>query len=82
MTRSLGTDKALEVDTGSIELTEGMAFLLCSDGLSNMVHDVNIMQIINKKLTPDQKVDALVDLANKNGGKDNISLIILTETEQ
>jgi len=77
MTRALGTEADLLVDTGNAVLAGDTVVLLCSDGLSNMVTDAEIMEILNKDISADAKADALIELANKNGGKDNISLIII-----
>ena len=50
--------------------------MICSDGLSNMVDESNITKILKRKRTPAKKVDELIDLANANGGIDNISVIV------
>ena len=51
---------------------------MCSDGLSDMITDDEILKIAsNKEITTDQKVDCLIQRANDNGGKDNIAVIII-----
>lgn len=77
LTRALGTDSQVSVDTGVIDLPEDGKLMICSDGLSNMVTDGEILSIINNN-TPEAAVDALVELALQNGGSDNISLIIIS----
>ena len=51
--------------------------LMCSDGLSNMVDNVEIQRIIEKPVAAEQTVKALVAAANDNGGMDNIAVIII-----
>ena len=51
--------------------------LLCSDGLTNMVEDYEIKKIVNKNERIEDAVRALIDQANENGGKDNISAILI-----
>ena len=54
-------------------------YLICSDGLYNMVEDNKIKKILDEKITIKEKADKLVNLANDNGGFDNISVILLEE---
>lgn len=54
--------------------------MLCSDGLTNMVEDEEILEIVRKNSSIEEAAGALVDTANKNGGKDNIS-VVLAEIE-
>jgi protein phosphatase len=79
LTRALGTDIKLDVDTGSINISEGVktALLICSDGLSDMLTDESILEIMNRDITADEKGDILLEKALENGGRDNISLIII-----
>jgi len=60
-----------------ITLNKGDGLLLCTDGLWQMIPDIEIEQIIAKYSHPQHAVDELVELANKNGGDDNISLIFV-----
>ena len=55
--------------------------LLCSDGLTNMLDDTNILNIINQDTDLDTKVKNLAEKANENGGTDNIT-IVLIKTEK
>ena len=52
-------------------------YLLCSDGLSKMVTDEKIRQILHPTIPPNMLVEALIDAANARGGKDNISVIVI-----
>ena len=79
VTRAIGgiDDDAL-ADFFEIDLKEGDIVLLCSDGLSNMLDDENIFQIVKQYESNLEEVGkALVDKANENGGKDNIAIILM-----
>jgi protein phosphatase len=65
-------------DFFEISLTEGDKVLLCSDGLSNMVEDDEIKDIIVDSDSADQAVDSLIERANYYGGNDNISVIVVS----
>ena len=73
----MGTEKELNVDFFEEELMEGDLFFLCSDGLSNMVDNESMAQILKDDSDLAEKGEALIDLANINGGKDNIALILV-----
>ncbi|PCJ17552.1 MAG: protein phosphatase [SAR86 cluster bacterium] len=78
VTRALGSRAEVEVDTRRIEMETNDIFLLCSDGLTDMVSDWQIAEIINSNIQDiDRAANELVDLANKYGGKDNISVILI-----
>jgi serine/threonine protein phosphatase PrpC len=76
ITRALGTDPDVDVDTFSIESTPGDVFMLCSDGLTSMVEDDVILRTIEKNRDNLQgAAKALIRAANKGGGEDNITVI-------
>ena len=77
ITRAIGAEKQVSVDFFEEELEEGDLFFLCSDGLSNMVDNESMVQILKDKASLAEKGRALIDLANINGGKDNIALILV-----
>lgn len=78
VTRSLGNKAEVEVDTRRIEMEAADVFLLCSDGLTDMVSDWQIAEVINENaMDMDKTANELVFLANKYGGKDNISVILI-----
>lgn len=80
ITRSLGPNPAVRVDLeGPFPLEVGDVFLLCSDGLSGQVDDEEIGKILGC-LSPEEAVQALVDLANARGGPDNITVIVARVT--
>lgn len=78
ITRAVGVQSSVEVDFYEEQLKVGDMILLCSDGLSNMVDDHQIQSIVVNGLTPEEKAMNLVYAANDNGGRDNISVIVIT----
>lgn len=78
VTRSIGTAADVEVDRYIWHLVPGDVLLLCSDGLVNMVKDADIRAEFQKRGTAAEVAKRLVDLANENGGKDNITVIVAT----
>lgn len=77
ITRAIGADSELVADYFEIEYSSGDIILMCSDGLTNMVEDEDIKNIINKGEELDLTAHKLVDTANNNGGKDNISVLLV-----
>jgi protein phosphatase len=77
MTRALGTDEQVEVDEESIVLQSDDVLLLCSDGLTGMVTEDQIQAILEQSDGPQQAADRLVKAANRAGGIDNISVVVL-----
>lgn len=77
ITRALGTDETVEADLYAVKLKPRDKILICSDGLSNMVDEFEMGDIIRTKDTIKRQVECLVEAANRNGGKDNISVILV-----
>ena len=78
ITRALGAERTVDVDFFDLKLEEGCTILMCSDGLSNMVADEKIAEIISDpEADIDQKGSALLREANQNGGKDNIAIVLV-----
>ena len=78
ITRAVGTEDALEIDFFDIKLEADQRFLLCSDGLTNMVEDGEIFTPLKRSF--EEGTDpalALLGKANENGGKDNISVVVV-----
>lgn len=83
ITRALGTDPDVDVDTFSIETAPGDLFMLCSDGLTSMVEDDVILQTIEKSRDNLQTAaKALIRAANKGGGEDNITVVFFEIGEE
>ena len=70
----------VNIDFFDLKLEPGNIILMCSDGLSNMVTDKEMEEILSgTKEGLSQKGEALVNLANKNGGKDNIAVVLVEQ---
>ena len=83
ITRALGTDPDVDVDTFSIEALPGDLFMLCSDGLTSMVEDQVILACIEKNRDDLQATaKALIRAANKGGGEDNITVVFFEIGEE
>ena len=77
LTRVLGFDPHLEADGYAYDLADATHILLCSDGLTNMIDNEKIKRIATGLGTVSKRTRALVDEANRNGGNDNISAILV-----
>jgi PPM family protein phosphatase len=75
ITRSVGFERDVLVDLMGLELEAGDALLVCCDGLSNMMEDQEILDLVTQHGV--DAVDPLVDLANERGGDDNISVAVI-----
>jgi serine/threonine protein phosphatase PrpC len=76
ITRALGTDPDVDVDTFSVRAEDGDLFLLCSDGLTDMVSEEAILEVVERNRgNIDRALRALVKEANKGGGQDNITVV-------
>jgi serine/threonine protein phosphatase PrpC len=76
ITRALGPEPDVEVDTYTLSAREGDLFLLCSDGLTSMISDGEVAAILRTSGTLDDAADALIKAANQSGGKDNITVVL------
>ena len=77
ITRVLGCDPDISADGSLHELHGINSVLLCSDGLTDMLSDENIMELVNLNAPAEDRAAALINAANNNGGIDNISAIII-----
>jgi serine/threonine protein phosphatase PrpC len=76
ITRALGSDPDVDVDTFSIKAQEDDLFMICSDGLTSMVDDGLILRTVEKHRTDLKRAaKALISTANKRGGEDNITVV-------
>ena len=77
ITRALGTDADVEVDTLTVEVVPGDLVLLCSDGLSAMVRDEEIARVLEATgAAPREAGEALIAAANAAGGEDNVTVVL------
>ncbi len=82
ITRAVGVEASVAPDVQEIEALPGDLFLLCSDGLTDMVEDADILTRLQEHADDLATAsESLVDLANKNGGRDNISVVLARVVE-
>jgi PPM family protein phosphatase len=82
ITRALGTDPDVDVDTFTVAAQTGDVFLLCSDGLTTMVSNETILDLVeSNRASMDKALRALVGAANKGGGEDNITVVAFEITD-
>ena len=74
--RALGAEPTVQVDIDELWVQSGDQVLLCSDGLTRMVPDTQIEQVLAEASSPQQASDRLVEVANENGGEDNVTVIV------
>lgn len=77
ITRAIGASDSVEPDFFEVELEKNDLVLMCSDGLTNMVDDKDIGQILLDQTSLESQVITLINTANRNGGRDNITVIII-----
>jgi protein phosphatase len=76
ITRALGPEPVVEVDTWTYAVRAGDIFMLCSDGLTSMVSERRIKEIMAASESLHHTADSLIDMANEAGGRDNITVIL------
>ena len=78
ITRALGAERTVDVDFFDLKLEPESVILMCSDGLSNMVEDSRIKEILSRRDEAlDERGRTLIGEANRNGGKDNIAIVLI-----
>ena len=77
VTRALGVDESVLLEVNEHSVRAGDLYLMCSDGLSDMIEDDGINRIVSSVMPLEQKAKQLIDLANENGGRDNISVLLV-----
>lgn len=77
LTRALGSNEMLETEIIEIEVAQGDKFLLCSDGLTNSIPEALIKELMSSGEEPETIVDQMINSANKLGGSDNITVILV-----
>ena len=81
ITRALGIDPSVRVDAWTLPIVRGDRFVVCSDGLSDEVHDTEIHQILTTVDDTQAAAEELVAAANRQGGRDNVSVIVVDVLE-
>jgi protein phosphatase len=82
ITKALGTDQTVELDVHTFEFEKNDILLLCSDGLTDKVAEQEILEILLKDHTIEEKAAVLIEKANQYGGEDNITVALLELTPQ
>ena len=78
ITRAVGVQSEVTADFFEVEIKAGQKILLCSDGLTNMLGEKELAEILlDKETSIDNQAQRLIEKANENGGEDNISVIII-----
>ena len=81
ITRALGMQDNVEVDMVGDDAHVGDVYVLCSDGLSGMVDDQDILQVVQDYQTPEAICKRLVTMANEHGGEDNVTAVVISVVE-
>ena len=82
LTRALGASAPLAVETRILNIQEGDLFLVCSDGLTKELTDIDIAEILNRENTLVEKQDELMSLTLSRGARDNTSIILVNIPQQ
>ena len=81
ITRAVGAEDTIKADFFMVRLEQNDRILMCTDGLTNMLEDEEIRMVLDGARDIVEKAEALVKAANENGGKDNISVILIESLE-
>jgi protein phosphatase len=81
VTRALGVEEVVLLEINEYAVEIGDTYLLCSDGLSDMADHASIARIVLSEADLGQKTDSLIQLANQQGGRDNISVVLVEVRE-
>lgn len=82
ITKALGAEPTVEPDFFQLEIMKDDIFIICTDGLYDEVEDQEIIKVLSNKQSMSDVCSELIDRANKNGGRDNITVISLKVTEE
>jgi PPM family protein phosphatase len=81
VTRALGVEDAVLLEVHEHRVENGDLYLMCSDGLTDMVPDADVATILRQNTGLDERAQLLIDAANQNGGRDNISVLLAQANE-
>ena len=82
ITRAIGANSTIQADYFHVPLQEDSQILICTDGLTNMVDDEAIHQIVQSDAPIEERGSRLIALANENGGMDNITVVLIDRKER
>lgn len=77
ITRAVGVEETVSVDYNEFEIEKKDKVLVCSDGLTNLVNEEEILSVVSENSSLSDTVDALIALANERGGNDNITVVVM-----
>ncbi len=77
ITRALGTQEFVHIDTYLAAFRQSDIMLMCSDGLTNMVSEIDIAYVLSSSMALEKKAERLIELANDNGGADNVTVVLI-----
>ncbi len=81
ITRAIGASPTVDIDFFEVDLNPGDIILMCTDGLTNMVDDDEILRIVRTSVDAPDIAENLIRMANHNGGKDNIGVVIIESSK-
>ena len=82
ITKALGAEPTVEPDFFQVEIMKDDIFVICTDGLYDEVENGEMIEVLNKHQSMSDVCTELINRANKNGGRDNITVICLKVTEE
>lgn len=77
ITRAIGAQPSVNPDFFEVNLKKGDRIFMCTDGVSNMLTDEEILEILNGDGTEEEKIEKIVAVANEHGGRDNMGIILV-----
>ena len=78
ITRAIGAQPSVNPDFFEVNLKKGDRIFMCTDGVSNMLTDEEILDILNEDGTEEEKIEKIVAVANEHGGRDNMGIILVS----
>jgi protein phosphatase len=73
----LGVEPNVMMEVNEFQVVPGDLFLMCSDGLTDMVANADLLELVRAPLPLEEKATLLIDTANANGGRDNVSVLLV-----
>ena len=77
ITRAIGAQSTVNPDFFEVNLKKGDRIFMCTDGVSNMLTDEEILNILNGEGTEEERIEKIVEAANEHGGRDNMGIIFV-----
>lgn len=77
ITRAIGAQIEVKPDFFEVQIEEGDRIFMCTDGVSNMLTDEEILFLLNSEGTDEERIEKIVDAANEHGGRDNMGIILI-----